>query len=219
MATALGLVAGVCAGYLVQAGRAPTEPPPLAGSVPTRSGADGAEPLSAAQDRRVGTDGDLRKLLLRRPSGATEAEWLTGTDGWLDLGAYAGNADNPGWVFGDLTDQEFRRAAVTGWETDDGTVEVQLVQFRQEESVAAADFGSGSQLHFGDGVKSLPIPGTGDGRVYWDTRPSPVPGDWPYSAEAHAWRGDIAMEIWVCSDEPISGKTVLELAERQMERL
>jgi hypothetical protein len=40
-----------------------------------------------------------------------------------------------------------------------------------------------------------------------------------YSAEAHAWRGDIAMEIWIYGNKPITKKMIMDLAERQMERL
>lgn len=38
-------------------------------------------------------------------------------------------------------------------------------------------------------------------------------------AVAHAWRGDIAMELWIYGSKPITKKTVMDLAERQMEQL
>jgi hypothetical protein len=40
-----------------------------------------------------------------------------------------------------------------------------------------------------------------------------------YSAEAHAWRGDIVMKIWIYDTKPISKKKIMDLAKRQMERL
>ncbi|MFD1273178.1 hypothetical protein ACFQ51_19770 [Streptomyces kaempferi] len=40
------------------------------------------------------TDGDLRKLLLKRPKGAREAEWI-GSDGWMDIGEYAESFTKP----------------------------------------------------------------------------------------------------------------------------
>ncbi|MFI5798411.1 hypothetical protein [Streptomyces sp. NPDC051677] len=50
-AAVLGIVAGACTGYLIQADRAPTALPPL--SQPVVGQAKGeVEPLSAAQDRR-----------------------------------------------------------------------------------------------------------------------------------------------------------------------
>ncbi|MDQ0960869.1 hypothetical protein QFZ66_004747 [Streptomyces sp. B4I13] len=58
-AALLGVAAGTCTGYVIQAGRAPTVLPPL--SQPVVGQADGeAEPLSAAQDRRVKTDGECK---------------------------------------------------------------------------------------------------------------------------------------------------------------
>ncbi len=132
-ALVLGLVAGTCAGYLVQAGREPTPLPPLSQPVLAQAEGEGPDPLSAARDRRVRTDGDLRKLLLKKPHGAKSADWLQGSDGWLDLADYAESYTVPYETFGDLITDEFRRAAVTAWEADDGyTVEISLVQFRQE---------------------------------------------------------------------------------------
>ncbi|MFE0314894.1 hypothetical protein ACFW05_01810, partial [Streptomyces albogriseolus] len=71
---------------------------------------------------------------------------------------------------------------------------------------------------------SWAIPGTGNGRAYVMTEPGTEPGIEPgfapeYSAEAHAWRGDIAMSVWVTGREPVPKKRIMDVAERQMERL
>lgn len=222
-AAALGLVAGTCAGYLIQADREPTKLPPL--SQPTLPQATGPapQPLSATRDRRVKTDGDLRKLLLKKPKGAKDAEWLEGADGWLDLADYAGSYEEPGEVFGDLVDDEFRRAAVIGWEEGESyTVEIRLVQFHQEDDLAAADYSDNNQYWADEGTTtdSWAVPGTGDGMAYVHREPETKAGYLPmYSAEAHAWRGDIAMEIWVYGSKAVSKKKIMDLAERQMERL
>ncbi|MFI6037820.1 hypothetical protein ACIBBD_27295 [Streptomyces sp. NPDC051315] len=221
-AVVLGLVAGTCGGYLVQADREPTRLPPL--SQPTLPQATGPapEPLSAARDRMVETDGDLRKLLLKKPSGAKDAEWLEGADGWLDLADYAGLYEEPGAVFGELVQDEFRRAAVTGWaEGESYSVEIRLVQFRQEEDLVAADYSDNNQYWAEDKeTDSWPLPGTGDGMVYVHRAPETEAGHLPvYTAQAHAWRGDIAMEIWVHGSRAVSKKKIMDLAERQMERL
>jgi hypothetical protein len=222
-AAVLGVVAGTCAGYLVQADREPTRLAPLSQPSLAQAKGEGPEPLSAAQDRRVKTDGDLRKLLVKKPSGAKDAQWLAGSDGWMDLAEYADSYDKPDEAFGSLVGEEFRRAAVTGWEAGStSTVEVRLVQFRQEEAVAAAD--SADNGHYWaedeDSTDSWTIPGTGDGMAYVHKNPETEPGYLPlYSAEAHAWRGDIAMEIYVYDSKPISKKTIMDLATRQMERL
>lgn len=217
----LGLVAGTCAGYLVQADRAPTQPPPL--SQPVIKQAKGtAEPLSAAQDRQVKTDGDLRKLLLDRPRGTREATWLP-HDGWLQLSAYAGYFRDSGEKFSSLATDRFRRAAVTGWKLGTAaTVDIRLVQYRQEDSMAAADatHNMENDAESDTVADSSAVPGTGDGMAYVHRRPVADFGAKSlYMAEAYAWRGDIAVEIWIYSARPIAEKTIRGLAQRQMERL
>ncbi|MGY1498959.1 hypothetical protein ACW4TU_20575 [Streptomyces sp. QTS52] len=222
-AAVLGLVAGTCAGYLVQADREPTPLPPLSQPVLAQAGGEGPEPLSAAQDRQLRTEGDLRRLLLRKPAGTKTAEWLERTDGWLDFSAYLGDFTDPGVRFDDMADDEFRRAAVVGWGSGRSrSVEIRLMQFRQEDSMAAADSSEYNQRWADDeeATDSWGIPGTGSGRAYVHTRPSIEPGYEPqYSAEAHAWRGDVAMEVWIYDSKPIPKKMIMDLAERQMERL
>ncbi|MER6674446.1 hypothetical protein [Streptomyces sp. NPDC000983] len=226
-AAVLGLVAGTCAGYLVQADRDPTRLPSLSQPKIEQTRGEAPEPLSASRDRQVRTEGDLRELLLKKPAGAKKADWL-GTDGWMTMADYAGYYDDPGRAFEDLS-YAFRRAAVTVWEQDSYTVEIRLVQYRQDE-VAHAASDSVEDAHYwaeatdsyeGDRkTRSWTVPGTEDGMAYVHTVPEREPGYLPvYNAEAHAWRGDIAMEIWVYGTEPIDGKTIRGLAERQMERL
>lgn len=220
-AVVLGLVGGACGGYLVQADREPTKLPPLSQPVVKQAKGE-AEPLSAAEDRRLRTDGDLRKLLLPRPKGTRDAVFETG-DGWMDLADLAENYEEPDEVFGDLITDEFRRGAVTGWRAGSTTsVEIQLLQFRQEQALAAV-------THADDGhywaeeksnTRSWAIPGTGDGQAYVHDSPEREAGYLPmYSAEAHAWRGDIAMDIWIYDIKPISKQKIMDLAERQMGRL
>lgn len=220
-AAVLGLVAGTCAGYLVQADREPTKLPSLSQPKLTQAKGEAPEPLSAARDRRVRTDGDLRKLLLKKPRGAKSADWLSGSDGWMDLAQYAGTYEEPGGAFGELISEEFRRAAVVGWEDGDTTVEIRLIQFRQEETTAAAEATDDAKYWSEtEDADSWVVPGTGDGMAYVYSEPDTEPGYLPlYSAEAFAWRGDIAMEIFVHGTKPITKKTIMGLAERQMERL
>ncbi|MFF0780644.1 hypothetical protein [Streptomyces sp. NPDC003720] len=218
----LGLVAGVCAGYLVQAEREPTRLPSL--SQPVIGQAEGdVEPLSAAEDRKVRTDGDLRKLLLDKPRGARTASWVP-QDGWMELAEYADHFSRPGEKFNSLATDQFRRAAVTGWKVGTSSVvDIRLVQYRQEDSMAAADATHTMEddVESAPGARSWSIQGTGDGMAY--VHPRPVvdygSGRTLYSAEAYAWRGDVAMEIWVFSNGPITEKEIRDLARRQMERL
>ncbi|MEU2425220.1 hypothetical protein ABZ619_30090 [Streptomyces sp. NPDC007851] len=225
-AAVLGVVAGACVGYLVQADRAPTALPSL--SQPSLAQAKGAgpEPLSAAQDRKVKTDGDLRKLLLRKPAGARKALIEAGNDGWMDLAAYAEDFQSPDNAFRRLAgEDELRRVAVADWrEGSTYSVEIRLVQYRETElgtqaaddAAAAYDNAQPPDDHDTDG---WPIPGTGDGMAYVHHRPDTGYGVSLYSAEAHAWRGDIAMEIWIYDMKPIPKAKVMDLAKRQMEQL
>lgn len=222
----LGLVAGTCGGYLVQADRAPTPLPPLGQPVLPQAEGKEPEPLSAAQDRRVRTDGDLRKLLIRKPRSARPADWLPDDDGWMTLAQYARVStarfyDDAGRAFRQLAMEEFRRVAVTGWYDGDHDVEIRLVQFRQEETVMAAESAVNSQSQAEEAfTDSWLVPGTEDGRAYVHKEPVREPGyEAFYSAEAHAWRGDIAVEIWVSSSKPVPKRMILDLAERQMEQL
>ncbi|MFJ3671938.1 hypothetical protein ACIPSE_36340 [Streptomyces sp. NPDC090106] len=220
-AAVLGAVAGTCTGFVVQAGHEPTALPPL--SQPSLRQAKGeVVPLSAAQDRQVKVDGDLRELLLKKPRGAQKADWLAEGADWMSLDAYADEYKKPGGAFENLIDDQFRRAAVTGWKSGHLAVEIRLVQYRQEEYLAAADAAGDGQYwaYEEDDTDVWVVPGTGDGTAYVHNKPRTEPGYMPmYSAEAHAFRGDIAVEVWVYDTEPISKKRIMDLAKRQMERL
>lgn len=217
-AAVLGLVAGTCAGFLVQADREPTGLPSLSQPVVAQARGAGPEPLSAAQDHQVKADGDLRKLLLTRPKGAREADFVAGGDGWLTMAEYAEQLKNPDREFSQLVGAEFRRAADTAWQVGNAyTVDIRLVQFRQEENLAASDRANDWNV---EGKHGWPIPGTGDGMAYVSNKPETQPGYLPlYSAEAHAWRGDISMEIWIYGTGPIPKAKIMDVAKRQMERL
>ncbi|MGW2298556.1 hypothetical protein [Streptomyces violaceorubidus] len=222
-AAALGLVAGTCTGVLVQADREPTKLPPLSQAALAHGTGKAPKPLSADQDRRVRTEGDLRELLLKKPRGAEDVDWLDSSDGWMDVATYAGTFGNPQREFEYLLRSEFRRAAVTAWEVDGAySVEIRLIQYRQEEVLGARDASASGQYYAGEGgVDNGEISGTGDGRVYVYDRPVAGLEDavFPYQAEAHARRGDILMEVWMSGAKRIDKKMITSLAERQMERL
>lgn len=222
VAAVLGVVAGTCTGFVVQANREPTALPPLSQPVVKQAKGE-VEPLPAAQDRHVKVNGDLRKLLLKRPKGAREPRFEVGTDGWLDLTDYAELYDKPKNAFGNLANDEFRRDAATNWLVGRTySVEIHLAQFRQEQDLTAADYTANEQS-FADkesDTDSWEIPGTGDGWAYVHHTPDTKPGYLPlYMAEAMATRGDIAMTIWVYDTKPIPKKKIMDLAERQMGRL
>ncbi|MFD4543672.1 hypothetical protein [Streptomyces bauhiniae] len=219
LAVALGLVAGACAGYLVQAGRTPDKLPPLSQPSLAQAKGNGPAPLSAAQDHQAKVEGDLRKLLLKRPGGSRANPDIESDDGWLDLPAYAELYTKPDVAFRDLVGDEFRRAAITGWiESGNRRVEIRLIQYRQVESQSAQEAAFVGRSYAVDDAhtRSWPVPGTGDGEFFVHDRPR---SGSVYEAEAHAYRGDIAMEMWVGDTKPVSPARVRELARAQMERL
>ncbi|MFI8948008.1 hypothetical protein ACIGO6_16050 [Streptomyces sp. NPDC053750] len=224
VAAVLGLVAGTCGGYLVQAERRPTKLPSLAQPLSPPAADKAPKPLSAAEDRRVRTDGDLRKLLLKKPRGARDAEWLEGSDGWMDLASYAERYRKTGEKFSQYIQDEFRRAAVVGWGVGDSyNVEIHLIQFHQEEVLAAVEASDAGRDWAGWAwdTSRWPIPGTGDGEVFVRNQPEPETGygQEVYVAEAYAWRGDIQMAILISGTKRVSKKLIADLAKRQMERL
>ncbi|MER6564430.1 hypothetical protein ABT300_43325 [Streptomyces sp. NPDC001027] len=221
-AALLGVVAGVCTGYVIQAGRAPTALPPLSQPAVGQAGGE-AEPLSAAQDRRVRTDGDLRKLLITRPKGAKSSDVPVGRDGWADLASFAMEFKDPGGAFDALAQDEFRRAATTSWGVGETyNVEINLVQFRQENQLAAAEWAEAGRTwaEKEDDTRQWPVPGTGNGVAYVHDSPDRKPGYLPlYAAEAFAWRGDVWMEIRINDSKPISKAKIMDLAVRQVGKL
>ncbi|MFI6880582.1 hypothetical protein ACIBL6_44740 [Streptomyces sp. NPDC050400] len=221
-AAVLGAVAGVCTGYVVQAGREPDALPPLAQqSVARAKSGKAPEPLSATRDHRVRTDGDLRKLLVQRPAGTQKAD---SAQGWLDQYGYANYYEEPDEMFADLSASRFRRAALSAWEKGQSATEVHLIQFRDAEGLGSRDFLSGQQGYMPQkawaGTLGEPIPGSADGRVYVFEKPRTKAGYLPmYQARALAARGDIVMDVWLYDTKPIPKKTAMDLAERQLERL
>lgn len=226
-AAALGVLTGICAGYTVQAERTPTPLPPLSQAQlpypePLAEG-KGPEPLPAAHDRLVRTDGDLRKLLLRKPKGAGERPFPGTSDGWLSPYAYAKSYDDADRIFLDLLGMEIRRVANTGWRQDSTRlVWVSLLQFRDEQDVSSSDFLADQRQDTGYWTDNFgdPLPGVGDGRFYVYDRPLRVAGHPPlHAARATGRRGDIVMDLWIYDTKPVGKDTVTSLARKQMERL
>ncbi|MEV5986042.1 hypothetical protein AB0L85_13595 [Streptomyces sp. NPDC052051] len=215
-AAVLGVVAGVCTGYVVQAGRPPAQLPPL--SQPVVPQAKGAvEPLTAAQDRRVKTDGDLRKLLLPRPRDARDTGQLS-SDHWLSLADSAETSSRPDLAFRWDLENEFRRGATTSWNAGgDYEVEIRLLQYRQVAKPGAYVAINDQKIAADEepNTDSWPLPDTSDGMVYVHHARTSV----GYVAEAAASRGDILMLMWVSDTKPVPKKKIMDLAKRQVARL
>ncbi|WP_406105630.1 hypothetical protein OG698_25440 [Streptomyces sp. NBC_01003] len=222
-AAALGVVAGTCAGYVVQAGRAPDPLPPLSQPVVPQSKGKAPEPLSAARDRKVRTDGDLRKLLVKRPKGATDLPNALTPDRWQSVLEMAEMYTHSDTVFTQLVEADFRRAALDGWREDGTMVSVRLRQYRDEATVASAEaalYEQGWAEGRHPSTVGRAIPGSGTGQVYVHAQPEREAGYIPlYTAEAYASRGDILMEVSLVGPRPISKKRAMQVARQQWERL
>ncbi|MEU3184663.1 hypothetical protein ABZ707_10675 [Streptomyces sp. NPDC006923] len=230
-AAALGVIGGAAAGYTVQADRAPT---PLAAlsqpglaypAKPLPKGKE-ADPLSAKEDHRVRTNGDLRTLLLAKPSGTRDGDAYGIGKGWLSLSGYALDFESEDYMFTELAGADLRRIAVTSWEQGEyRTTNITLVQFQDGSSMSAVDHAEGQQAYMPDPKKGAgnsgdPVKGSGNGR-YYVYRASPETARYmaSYRARAIAQRGNIMLDINILDTKPISKKDIRTLAERQLERL
>ncbi|MCD0482289.1 hypothetical protein LO771_07645 [Streptacidiphilus sp. ASG 303] len=221
----LGVLGGAGTGYAVQAGRPPTPLPPLAAPAPHYPArpATAAE-AAAAAPAPLGLDGDLRKLLLKRPAGTRTWDFLPGEDGWMPADRMALLWRDSGEVFSSLLDDGFRRAATVSWLEGRAGVRIRLIQYQSGSSdhVTEAVQGAVHCSRFTDTpCTSRAIPGTATGVAYV-TRRSQTYADSRerfYYGLAVARRGDVVMRIDVHAPRPVDLRHLLDLARRQWERL
>ncbi|MFC9704260.1 hypothetical protein ACFTWD_26600 [Streptomyces sp. NPDC056943] len=224
VAAVLGLVGGTATGYGIQAEREPTplpalNQPGLAYPKPLPKGEE-PEPLSAAEDRQVKANGDLRKLLLPRPKGAR----ADGEDGWESLDAYMSRYTRPSNALTHQLDFGIRRVATRSWMSGERrSVTIDLIQYRSGTRAGAAEHVASQQHIAGrDGQANYqgePVKGSGNGRYYlYPVERKPGYLDF-YVARAFVQHGDIAIAIHMSDTEKIAEKDIRSLAERQLERL
>lgn len=224
VAAVIGLVGGTATGYGIQAERAPTplpalNQPGLAYPKPLPKGEE-PEPLSAAEDRQVKANGDLRKLLVPRPKGAR----AHGVDGWESLAEYASVYDYPGGALEFQLDLGIRRVASRTWRTGEHRyTTVRLVQYRADAGIGAKELIEDQQRYARQEDRSdsngEEIRGSRNGRYFF----YPVQREAGYldyyEARAYIWRGDIAVEIYIEDTRKIAENDIRSLAERQLGRL
>ncbi|PJE97486.1 hypothetical protein CUT44_12455 [Streptomyces carminius] len=233
-AALLGTVGGVATGYTVQAGRAPTPLPPLSQAGLSHPDEPSAEesapaPLTAEEDRRVRTEGDLRELLLDAPGGARDADPPFAEDGWAFVPGYVADHEDPGDALQELLGADIRRIAVTSW-AEDGhrTVDIALLQFHGVQWHSARAYAARLRAltreaaDTGDGGSGA-LRNSGNGRYYIlgvSGEPVRPPGREPrYRARAVAQRGDLVLDIRIHDTRPVRERDIASLAERQLERL
>ncbi|WP_328707672.1 hypothetical protein [Streptomyces mesophilus] len=223
-AALLGVAGGTAVGYTVQAERKPTPLPALSQqdlAYPEKSSA-------TAKDAggRHKADGDLRKLLLPRPSGYRDASFATfegGTlsdDGWMTVRSYIREFEEPPRMLEHLNSIGVRRIAAADWERGSRFVAIRLVQFGKD-GVAGAVENAADRMYYleTDGTDRGEFRGSVDGR--WAQMPvEREAGYLPvYHAQAAAFRGDVMVEVHIFDTKPVSKKDIRSFAERQVGRL
>ncbi|MFG2600383.1 hypothetical protein [Streptomyces sp. NPDC048462] len=229
IAAVLGIAGGTAVGYGVQAERAPTPLSALAQpdlAYPAKAADRLPDPLPAAQDRRVRTDGDLRKLVIPRPAGWSENKDASFVqDGWTEVEDYALDFEGEDFMFGRLLESDVRRIASATWKKGEyRTVYLSLVQFASGTGTPAAEHAEAQRMYMPDekrgaGNSGDAIKGSLNGRYYVyevDRKPGYLP---LYRARAVFDRGDVMVDIHLSDTRSISKKDIRTLAERQLERL
>ncbi|MEU5975791.1 hypothetical protein [Streptomyces sp. NPDC047315] len=225
VASVVGVVGGTAVGYGVQAEREPTplpalSQPGLAYPAKPLPANQRPKPLTAAEDNRVKTEGDLRKLLLPKPAGARsiDAEWLD--DGEMDLRLYTRWFEDPQNILQSLTAQDMRRGAGARWTKGDRTWAVNLVQFPDYERGAA--FVSDHVYYMPEytgGDKGEPLPNTERGLTFVYKVQKKAGYKPLYETRALFQRGTIMADIQLYDSKPISRQEIRTLAQQQWERL
>jgi hypothetical protein len=211
-AVVLGVLGGVASGYAVQSSRADTPLPPLIPTQPQYGPVGiyaGIAPpqLPASQDDMTITDGDLTKLLLPTPAGATiNDDWDHAYMGVVDD---ASTCNSQVACFTSDMSDDVHAIADTGWTKSGYYEEIRIYRF-------APQYQPDSWLQEGSGGKSLNPPGDLNAAADEYNDPSNG-GNIDFGIATH---GDLAVEFWVTSSTKVPDPSVLfSLMTQQMARL
>ncbi|GAA2792883.1 hypothetical protein RMN57_20945 [Kitasatospora sp. CM 4170] len=210
----LGAVVGGAVGYAIQAGRPPTPLPPIQVALPSYPAA-AVDPgaAAAAAPKPLAIDGDLRKLLMSAPAGATPWADYPDTPTWITVGELAERSGRSAEVFKTLNAKEFRRAVEVDWKQDGLKVRVSLIQFSADRAAEAKSRATGYNLK--------PFADDANGGYHVDSEASywAETTEKYYLGTAHAQRGTVVMEIKVFGTESVNPDVVKGIAKQQWERL
>ena len=212
-AVVLGVLGGVGAGYAVQASRPPTPLPSLMAAHPAYAPVGvyaGVAPaaLPAAQDDLSLTDGDLTKLLLPTPSGASIGDsW---DHEWIGLVDDASLCDDQKYCFTQDLIDGISALADTGWTAKSGYYEeIRILRFAPQYQTGGwlQDIDSeGTAISTPADLKSV-------GVEFKDS----YGADDDYAVAVH---GDLVVEFWVTSETRKPDPSVINaLMTQQMARL
>ncbi len=222
-AVVLGVLGGGAVGYDVQYNRTPTPLPPVSVAQPQYPLTHAAQPpLSPADDDMVKTDGDLTKLLLPAPSGATPGGQSGSIVNYWNLAQYAEQFVVPGNEFSELADHGFRRAANANWNQGNNQFcIIDLVQFTHADEGGALqqmqDLADNAASWTGS--TSVAVQGSDNDVVYAGVKSHTAGASTYYEGRAFGVHGDIAVEVDFQSGSPVSAQTMQGLLQKQMERL
>lgn len=210
----LAIVGGVGVGYTIQALRAPTPLPSLGVAQPAYPPSQvyaGVRPsaLPAAQDDAAVVDGDLTKLLLPTPSGATVPSWADDHN-WLDITSASLGYEDQVAQYKVFISRGVQRIADTEWQQGNVFVEIEILQYApgQTDKPAQdeADAGYVTSLTMPDGVRAL-------GREYKE-------GDGTNTDYAVAVHGSLEVDFWVNDSAAVPDPSIIDnLITQQMARL
>jgi hypothetical protein len=214
----IGIVVGAGAGYAIQEQRTPT---PLASfavaqpKYPQSSLFTGQLPtmLPSTDDDFTIVDGDLTKILLPTPIGAT-ADY---DHVWLTLEDAASFCSNQSACFISALSNNVSRIADTSWTLTDGTyVEIRITQYAEGSSGSASEVYNSYGSPAGSTELTLPSGTDALGYAYQDTTNNGANTD--YAVTLH---GNLLIEFWVEADDAtVPDPSIINgLITRQLARL
>lgn len=220
-AAVLGVLAGGGLGYRVQYERKPTPLPPLTGPALAQPKGPGkpAPVLPPSQDRNAVYAGNLLDLLVPVPKGAkhVDREWDT-------LLEYASDFRDPSWAFTTFAQNDFQRSAYVEWTDSHRRLYlVRLTQFRDEAAPYTPTVLDDQQnINDADDERgpSHTVPGVGNGFVWGSAKPEVKAGYLPlYEGRGLVQIGNILVEVFVDSPDPVKSAVVMSVTKKQVGRL
>ena len=215
-AVVLGVLGGVGTGYGIQYSRQPTPLPSLTGSQPAYAPVgvyQGVAPamLPASQDDATLTDGDLTKLLLPVPAGAStdDSDWVDQLVDPEEIAQYCTGSQASCLTY-DYA-QGVDEIGDTNWEQNGFQIEIRIYRMAAGDSSNARSWSSDDS----DGSNTIPMPAGIDGSAYefYDSNDD-------NDDNAFAVHGDLVVGFWVTSPTVVPNPSLIDgLITQQMGRL
>ncbi|MFE0460146.1 hypothetical protein ACFW1A_12950 [Kitasatospora sp. NPDC058965] len=216
----LGPLLGGGLGYAIQAAGPATPLPALQPAVLPGypSGALGSPAAAAAADKPLPIDGDLRKLLIAKPDGASDWDDYDFADAgeYETVGQIARSKGSSDTVFSRLLTSGLRRAVINTWQKDGVKYKVELIQYFSDSAgsaYSAATSERGSDTH--------PFPNGMEGAYYAATKPEQYAETTEnfYYGEGVTRRGDVLVRVEAFGTAQVNADAIRDLVKQQWERL